>query len=123
MVFKKEVSMKQVRHYLVLIVITVVFGGCIRVDGSPSYYNSEETVIYINRTGHVVDNYINGEYVGAVQPYDRLYVYSHYLDGTNEYHSVCRDCNLEWGPTFFTLHDGEVFRIYLEQTGMYFETQ
>ncbi len=111
--------MKQVKYLFLILPMLISLTGCIWVDDRPGYYNAEETVIYINRTNYIVDNYINGEYVGAVMPFDRLYVYSRYLDGRNEYYSVCRDCHLEWGPTFFTLYDGEVFRIYLESTGMY----
>lgn len=102
-----------------LLVIMLYINGCIWIDdSSPGYVNEEETVVYINRTDYVVDNYINGEFVGAVNPFSILHVYSRYLDGRNEYYSVCRDCSLTWGPTFFTLYDGEIFKIYLEETGM-----
>jgi len=101
----------------------VVMGGCIWLDDGDSnngYYNDEETVVYVNRTAYLVDNYIDGEFAGTVEPFQSLSIYSRNLDGRHEFYSVCRDCSLSWGPTYFTLYEGEVFRIYLEETGMNF---
>ncbi|MGB3975989.1 MAG: hypothetical protein WBM02_10990 [bacterium] len=107
----------------VMVLIITSLGGCIWIDDSPDHYNAEETIVYINRTDYLVDNYINGEYVGSVNPFSTFYVYSRYLDGRNEYYSVCRDGTLFWGPTYFTLYDGEVFKIYLEESGMYSQSE
>jgi hypothetical protein len=115
--------MKPIKTIPVILLVMLVVNGCIWIDDDgPGYTNAEETVVYINRTDYVVDNYINDEFVGAVNPFSTLNVYSRYLDGRNEYYSACRDCSLTWGPTFFTLYDGEVFKIYLEETGMQSES-
>ncbi|MBN1878764.1 hypothetical protein JW823_01520 [bacterium] len=112
---------KQYARFIILVI--VVLGGCIWIDddGSPGINpDAEETIIYINRTGLFVDNMIDGEFVGTVGPDSTLYITSRYLDGQHEFYSVAQDGNLSWGPTVFTLYDGEVFRIYLEETGMTF---
>jgi len=118
--------MKITQVVLFTLLISTVFGGCIWIDDDNGSYvpggNGEETIIYINRTEFVIDNYIDGDLVGSVGPYDTFHVYSQYLDGRHSYESLCRDCDLTWGPTVFTLWDGEEFRIYLEETGMRFES-
>ncbi len=115
--------MNRAFSFTIMILIMVFIGGCIWIDDRPAYYNAEETIIYINRTDYLVDNYINGEYVGSVNPYSTFHVYSRHLDGRNEYYSVCRDGALSWGPTIFTLYDGETFKIYLENSGMYSQSE
>jgi hypothetical protein len=107
---------------LVLIAVLMTWSGCIFVDDGDDHHHSinlEETVIYINRTGYSIENYIDGDFVGTVAPNTELYVYDYYFDGRHEFYSHCLDCDLEWGPTEFVLYDGEVFRVYLELAGMY----
>ena len=97
-------------------------GGCIWIDDDDGVYipggELEETVIYINRTAHTIDNTIDDAYVGSIGPGGSLEVVSLTLDGPHVYFSTCRGCDLTWGPTTFSLREGEVFRIYLEETGM-----
>ena len=113
----------KLRYIGLTVIALLVTGGCIWIDDdgpSGSYHDDEETVIYINRTGYFIDNLIDGEFVGTVGPDSTLHITSRYLDGRHEYYSEARDAGLTWGPTMFTLYDGEVFRIYLEETGMSF---
>ncbi len=112
------------QYFFSTILVALVLGGCIWVDddgsrnGFPDY---EETVIYINRTDWFVDNMIDGQLVGTVGPQESLRIQSWDLEGRHEFYSIARDTDLTWGPTVFTLYDGETFRIYLEETGMNFQ--
>ncbi|MBN1296346.1 hypothetical protein JXA80_06170 [bacterium] len=108
------------RWFGFVLLVMVVSGGCIWIDDEddgPPCCNLDETVIYINRTGFVVDNIIDDQPVGSVGPDETLTIVSPDLDGQHEYTSFSRDGSLTWGPTYFTLRDGEVFRIYLETSG------
>lgn len=116
-----------IRQVAVLVTVVIaVLGGCIWIDDDGTaivYPNLEETVIYINRTEWYVDNMIDGEFVGTVAPGSTLRVASLDLDGPHEFYSTARDTGLTWGPTTFTLYDGEEFKIYLEETGMSFAVE
>ncbi|MCD4653320.1 hypothetical protein K8T06_05240 [bacterium] len=118
--------MKITRIVLLTVLVSGILVGCIWIDDDNDCYipsgNAEEVVIYINMTSYIIDNYIDGDLVGSVGPDATLHVYSHYLDGQHMYESICQNCDLTWGPTTFTLRDGETFRIYLEKTGMRFRT-
>jgi len=111
------------RFIILTLISSLILAGCIWIDddGGDVYIptgNAEEEVVYINNTGKLVDNYIDDELVGSVSPYDTMRIYSIHLDGTHSFYSQSRDLQLTWGPTMFTLGDGEIFTIYLEETGM-----
>lgn len=112
----------QFRILVAVLIIGIQCGGCIWIDDDDGIYipggELEETVLYINRTGYFIDNIIDDEFVGTVGPYETLRVVSMHLDGPHVFYSTCRDCSLTWGPTTFTLGEGEIFRIYLEESGM-----
>lgn len=106
---------------LALMMTSFFFSGCIWIDDDDDnhyYQNYEETIIYINNTSYSVDNFIDDEFVGAVAPNTELRVYGYDYDGSHKFYSKCIDCSLEWGPTYFTIRDGETFKIYLETSGM-----
>ncbi len=105
----------------VLILVLMLFQGCVWVDDDddccPAYPNEQEHIIYVNLTNNYVENYIDEDFKGTVSPDSELHVYGYDYDGTHWFHSVCVDCEKEWGPDEFTIDDGETFTIYLENDG------
>lgn len=115
---KSSVEDKTMKKFLILLLIIPMMQGCIWIDDDDDdehwQHNDEERIMYINRTDCEVENFIDGRYVGTVRAWDTMNEYGHEYDGTHTFRSSATDCDAEWGPDEFNIHDGETFRIYLE---------
>lgn len=106
------------KFFVLLTVLTV--SGCIWIDDDDDDGCCDELVeeiIYVNQTAYQIDNFIDDEYVGTVAPNTELHVFNDEYDGRHAFFSDCVNCSLSWGPTQFTIREGETFRIYLEDSG------
>ncbi|GEM_PF-6669339 len=107
------------RKSLLFAIILMTVWGCIWIDDDDDDCCDEyvEEIIYINRTVYQVDNYIDDVYVGTVAADTELHVFGDNYEGRHTFFSDCVNCSLSWGPTQFTLREGETFRIFLEEGG------
>jgi len=106
-------------RWIVVFMIPVLLAGCVWIDDDDGCCDEyREHIIYINRTGCRVRNSIDGRVVGSVPAWGTMHEYGDDYDGYHTFFSEGENCNLEWGPTEFYLHEGETFRIYLEDGDM-----
>jgi hypothetical protein len=75
-----------------------------------------ETIRYQNHTDFLVDNYIDGVYVGTVSRLGSLDVDGDY-EGLHTFESQTPHDELHWGPTDFRIHNGDLFVLDLTDHG------
>ena len=83
-------------------------GGCYIDDHCRFCGDDLETIRYENHTDLLVDNFIDGEYVGTVSRQGRLDVDGDY-EGRHVFESSTPGDELHWGPTEFRIGNGELF--------------
>jgi hypothetical protein len=106
------------RAFLTLAAAGAVFalGGCYIDDDCRFCGDLTEIIRYENRTDFLVDNFIDGRYVGTVPRLGVLEVEGDY-EGRRLFESESTEGDLVWGPTELRVRDGELLVLQLTEDG------
>lgn len=109
----KMIERSVVLALILVVMISMLTQSCIIVRDDDDDDDPLEKIRYINNTPYKVDNYIDDRYRGSVEPWSTYNVYGDF-EGTHKYFSEAVESTWEWGPSYFSLRDGQSFDIYLD---------
>lgn len=75
-----------------------------------------EKIVYDNHTDYYIDCYIDDHYETTVRPYGERSVEDRDWDGRHLFYARSVDGEIEWGPEYFYLDDGETLVIDLHDS-------
>ncbi len=91
---------------------SVFAAGCVIIDDGYGGYDETEIIRFQNYTGLRVDNYIDEIFVGAVPAFGSIEIEGDY-EGIHLFESWGEDDLMHWGPSEFSILDGEIFVVDL----------
>jgi hypothetical protein len=97
--------------------LAVALGGCIFIDPDDDHDWRYERIVWDNHTPYHIDNYLDGEFIGTVAPYDELTFRHRHLEGYRTFYSEAIEVETTWGPDEFYVDDGETFILDLYEGG------
>lgn len=97
---------KNLVRSLVVLSIIPLSASCIWFSDWDEDWLREE-VTYDNHTNYYIDCYIDDHYETTVRPYDEATVRDRDWDGRHLFYSRTVDGDVEWGPDYFYLDDGD----------------